>query len=485
MHIARRTLTSISWTMVSNLSKSVVLFARSILLARLLPVEVFGVYGFAGSLIALTSVFANFGLDAAFMHRSEHTADEGQAARAHFTLKLLFTALWTGALLGGALLFTTGEQQVALVALTLTGAANHLTQTPKLILMRRIVHRRLAVLNIANALLTTAVSVGLAAASVTLWALLATDLVSLALSVFAMYLWKPVWRPALAWRPAAARYFVRFGAKNMFSALLQQALNEIDDLWTGGFLGQAQLGFYSRAYTFATYPRQVLGAPVTSVIAGAYAALKDDRRRLSMTFFRANALLVRVNFLFAGLLILIAPEFIRLALGAKWLPMLETFRLMLIFTLLDPLAQTIGYIFVMQGAPEKLARYQLVQLGVLVAGLFTLGSWLGIQGVALAMDAMLLTGITLMLLNARAYVDFSAWRLFSAPVFALGVGLLAGQAALTLPGLPANDWATAFAKALVFSLVYSALLAAFEYNRLKKIIAWAVDNLRRPDAEPT
>ena len=36
----------------------------------------------------------------------------------------------------------------------------------------------------------------------------------------------------------------------------------------------------------------------------------------------------------AVLLALVAPEFIRLALGAKWLPMLTAFRLMLVFTLL-------------------------------------------------------------------------------------------------------------------------------------------------------
>ena len=89
--LARRSTVAVAWNMASGMSGMAVLFARSIILARLLPVETFGVYAGASALVVLTSVFATFGMGGAFLHRALETEDEERAATVHFTLKLLFT----------------------------------------------------------------------------------------------------------------------------------------------------------------------------------------------------------------------------------------------------------------------------------------------------------------------------------------------------------------------------------------------------------
>ena len=147
-----------------------------------------------------------------------------------------------------------------------------------------------------------------------------------------------------------------------------------------------------RAYTFATYPRRLLAMPVNAVAGGAYAELKGDRPGLSRAFFSSNALLVRSGFLLGGLLVLVAPEFTRLALGERWLPMVPAFRLMAVFTLLDPIRVTVSSLFVAVGRPEQVVRVRLWQLAAMVVGLFALGSRWGITGVAVVVDGVLLLG---------------------------------------------------------------------------------------------
>jgi len=302
-------------------------FVRSWLLARWLPVEVFGVYGLAQSVLALSGMLADFGLGGAFLHRAPETEDEEQAAAVHFTLTLFFTLVWAALMVGGAFVFTRGETRTALLVLTATASGVHLTNTPYMILIRRVMHRRLALLSMSSAILITLVGVGLAWQGATLWALLATSMVGLSLRIAILYMWQPVWRPRLAWSSSVVRYFLRFGSRNVSADVLLRALDRIDDLWTGIYLGETPLGLYSRAYTFATYPRGVLATPVNLVAGGAYAELKEDRARLSRAFVRINALLLRSGFFLAGLIALVAPEFIRLMLGTKWLPMLAAFRL--------------------------------------------------------------------------------------------------------------------------------------------------------------
>lgn len=472
MRLAQRSISSASWNIISNLSKSAVLLARSILLARLLPVEVFGIYGYAASIIVLTVTFANFGMQGAFLHRSPHTTNEDNAAATHFTLKLILTLYWALFIILGAWIFTFGQLRIALFTLTIATAGNQLTQTPKLILLRRVVHRRLAILNFVNALMTTIVAVGLAWNGFTLLALIATDYVTLALNIFSMYIWKPVWKPHLLWSITSIRYFLRFGSRNLLAESLQRATERVDDLWTGYFLGKIPLGYYSRAYTFATYPRMVVASPINAVTAGMYAELKGNRKRLSKAFFQVNAFLIRLNFLFAGLLTLIAPEFIRLLLGVKWMPMLTAFRLMLLFTLIDPIKLTVGYLFVTQGSPGILIRTRTVQFIVLLAGLFILGNIWNINGVALAVDLMLGIGIVILFHKAREFVDFSIMKIFSAPTIALFAGLIGTIIVINASAIQNSDWLTGTLKIISFSIIYIGILLLLDYKSLVEMHIW-------------
>ena len=477
MNLVQRSITSATWNAVANWSTMLILFARTILLSQMLPVRVFGIYALATSWVRLTAVLPSFGMGAAFIHRSEETEDEEEAAAVHFTLKLLFTLIWAAALLAGALIWTTGPLRLALVWLTLTIGGMQLAQTPRLLLTRRIVHQRLAGQQVVNTVATTAVALYLAWRGAGLFALLATDLIALIVTYVTFYGWRAVWRPRLRWSSRIARYFLSFGRRSMLAEILMQGLNRLDDIWTGFYLGDTSLGYYSRAYTFATYPSQILASPLNAVAGGTYAELKNNALRLSRAFFRTNAFLIRTGFLLAAILALIAPEFIRLGPGAKWLPMVTAFRLMLVFTLLNPIKVTVANLFVAVGRPELVVRARLLQLVVLIAGLFLLGNVWGISGVAIAVDVMLISGISLLLWQARTYVSYSIKALFSAPLIALIAGLAVTVGVLSLSGPLANDWISAGVKIATFTAVYGVLLLILERERARKLLAFVRQNM--------
>ena len=481
MSLAKRSVTSVGWNVAVSVIQILVGFGRSVLLARLLPVEVFGVYTFAGSIVMLSGVLPSFGMGGAFSHRSEATKDEGEAAAVHLTLELIFVTVWMAILMGSALVFTTGQTRLALLVLTLTQGGVMLTNTPSLILVRRVVHRRLALLQSLNILLSAVTALLLAWGGVELWALLSTDIVTLVLSIFFLYIWRPVWRPRLTWSPPAMRYFLRYGSRNILAQGLLRALDRVDDLWTGIFLGDTAMGYYSRAYAFATYPRMILAQPVNKVAIGTYAEVAESRKRLSQAFFRTNALLIRSGFFLAGILALAAPEFIRILLGAKWLPMLDAFRLMLLFTLFDPIKMTVANLFLAVGRPEKVLRARAIQLAVMAIGLFVLGRPWGIAGVALAVDLMLIVGIVILLHQAREYVDFSIRTLFLAPGIGIFLGVILAQIAMTLPGILGSPWRTGFVKTAVFTLVYGASLFALERRQVVEMISMLSKLMRQVD----
>jgi O-antigen/teichoic acid export membrane protein len=218
-----------------------------------------------------------------------------------------------------------------------------------------------------------------------------------------------------------------------------------------------------------------LAAPLERVAVGTYAELKTDRERLSKAFFRVNALLVRSAFLLGGWLFLIAPEFILIFLGERWMPMLTAFQLMLIFTLLDPLKGTIANAIIALGMPEKVVKARVAQLLLLVVGLFVLGGLYNIEGVAIAVNIMLIAGIVLLLRVVRAYVDVSYRKLFLAPSLAIAAGLLVTFGILSIWELDISMWIAALVKSFSFSIVYILVLWGIEgkdlYQSIREIFS--------------
>jgi O-antigen/teichoic acid export membrane protein len=478
MSLAKRTITSTAWNLAANSVRLVAAVIRSILLARWLPVNVFGTYGFAAAVVNLSAVAVSFGMGAAFLHRAPETEDEEQAAAVHFTLKVVFAALWAALLVVYAFVFTDGATRTALLVLTATTGGVQLAETGRLILARRVVHRRLALLDLVSVVTGTLLALALAWKGVGLWALLAIDLVVSVLSLGALYLWRPAWRPRFSWSSHIVRYYVSFGRHVFFSVALNSALDHTDDLWTGTYLGKSALAFYSRAWTFARYPRNIIADPMAAVTAGTFSELKGNRLRLSQAFFRTSALLVRSGFLLAGLLYLLAPEFVRLAIGEKWLPMIPAFRLMLVYSLLVPLQKAVSQVFASAGRPEALVRVRIVQLGILLLGLSALGSRFGITGVALAVNVMFVFGMAVLLWWIRAYVDFSLWRLFAVPSLALGLGLLVAGGAARMPAILGSDWQTGLVKLVLFSVVFGSIILVLEHNQLRQALAFAASQWR-------
>jgi O-antigen/teichoic acid export membrane protein len=474
MSLVQRSITSAAWNLSASLAKTAILFVRSILLARLLPVDTFGVYALAFAVVTTTSILAQYGTNSAFIHRAPETANVERATGVLFTLRLLLTAAWAAALIALSLLFAEGDLRLALVWLTLAVAGASMTDIPRNLLDRRVEQRRLAIVEVIDAGLSTAAALALAVAGYPLLALLVTDAISLLLSTLALYVWRPIWRPRLLWDRAIAAYYLRFGRAAAADDALNAVLDNVDEVWTGAALGQAALGYYSRAFTFATYPRRVLAAPMQMVSGGTYAELKGDRPRLSRAFSLSNAWLLRGGFLFSGLLLLIAPEFIRLLLGDKWLPMLTAFRLMIVFALLDPIRSSLASLFTAVGRPEQVLPTRLTQLAVLLLAMALLGTRFGINGVAVAVDLMMLTGTVLLLHLARQHADFSVAGLFAAPVAASLVGLAAALGLLALVCGPTggecgSDWLTAGVKLVAYGSLYSVVLFALERREITRL----------------
>ena len=471
-NLGKRSVRSVKWNLVSSAIEVLLIFVKQIILARLLPVATFGIYFGASSVINIVLALSSFGMGGAFLHRSKETDDIQQTAGIHFTLQLIFNIVWTVLMLSGIYLFTDPSEQdyrIALVVITLTTTISQLTVTHRLILVRQVKHQRLAVLRIVRIVSIVITSTVVAIYGFNIYALLIDNILTALMNIIFFIIYNPVWKPRLVWSIQAFKYFVNFGARQVAGTWLFDALQRIDKLWIMNFLGNTPLGYYSKAYSFAKFPNEFLGTSMDEVAVGTYAELKYDREGISHAFTRANSVIIRAGFFIVGIMALVAPEFIRIALGVKWMPMLTTFRLLLPFTMFDPIKNTLSSIFIAVGKPEIIVNVRLSQLVVLAIGLFTLGNLYGIEGAAMAIDLMVIIGTFYMLHLARKYVDISLNKLFAFPAIGLFLGLAGGYLGMMLFPELDTDILTAMIKSILFTGIYGAVLIIFDRQEILAI----------------
>lgn len=468
--LIRRTVDSAGWRFGSQAASGIVLLGQSVYLARMLPVEVFGTFALAFSVVGLSQVLGTFGLGEALLHRCRETEDEQLAAAVHFTLTTILSLVWFAVLVAATVAFSSGPLRTALLVLGASALLANLSLTPRMILTRRVQHRRLATLQLTGALISAVVAVVAVVLGGKLWTLLAVDIAVSIWFAIGLWCWRPVFRPRIRLPRSEGKYFLRFGLKLSVSKVLQRGLDHIDKLWTGALLGDTALGFYSRARLFAGYPHKLFGVPIAAVASGVFAELKGKRERLSVAFFDVVAVLLRAAFLSGGLLVVVAPEIVVLVLGGKWLPMVDAFRLMLVFTLLEPINMTVARLFHGVGFPGIVVQTRAVQAVVMLIGLASLSGRFGIEGVAVSLGMTQLVGIGSMLVRARRFVDIALTRLFAAPTAAVLVGFFVAWVAI-LPGVVSSSTLiVAGVKCAAFSIAFALVLGGLERKLLRDLM---------------
>jgi len=440
---------------------------RAYLMVYWIEPAAFGIVILALFYVNLAAQLSEFGLASAYLH-DQH--EDEKTRRVFFTLNLTLDG---ASLIAVALLapwiarFYPDFPGLALVmvVLALGMILRIANQTQTTILARSMRFKSIAGLDMISSIAMTLTGPALAWFGFGVWAIVGEILSGIFARLLALQLVVRPWALRLGWDPAIIRRFWEFGRRMWIGANTAFLIDHFDDLWVGSALGKISLGYYSRAYEFAHYPRRVIANPILSVFQPAFARLQDDRLRLSQAFFRSASLMTRTGGLFALLFTLTAPETFRLFLPERWLPMLPAFQWMILYSFLDPLASAAINLLLAAGRPGEVARIRLIQLASFVPAVIVLGGRGGITGVAIAADLMILIGTVLLYRKTRQVADYNSRSLWFWPTLTGGA-----IAAIVLAAGPLWEewglWLSLAGKLALIPLVYAGVLWLAEREQI-------------------
>jgi PST family polysaccharide transporter len=341
---------------------------------------------------------------------------------------------------------------------------------PYSLLQRDMKFKRLALIDACQALTQSFSALSLAWLGLRYWALVWAGLIGTAVSVGLLVLSRPH-RFALP-RFRALRSALGFSRDVIVSRLAWYAYANSDSVIAGRLLGEAALGAYSLASTFASIPVDRLTDLVTRVTPAVFSNVQEDLGALRRYLGTLTEGITLLTFPAAFGLALVSREFVTLALGKKWESAILPLTLLALYNSLRSIMTLPPQVLLVVKDSGFVMWYNLAALLVLPPA-FWVGSKWGISGIALGwvvgfpLIAAVLCWRTMTKIDMPLRVYLERLK----PAFQGSVAMAAGVLLLKwfLPASAPLYWRFAFEVATGF-LTYFLTLWALHRDRLRGLV---------------
>jgi O-antigen/teichoic acid export membrane protein len=156
-----------------------------------------------------------------------------------------------------------------------------------------------------------------------------------------------------------------------------------DNLLIGRFVGAAALGAYTLAYNVMLVPFSRIAGPVQKVMFPAFSRLQDQPERIAALWVRATRLVGALTVPMLTGLVIVAPDFIHVVLGAKWDSTVQIIQILAWVGLLQSLQTLNTEILTARDQTSVLFRFSLFFFAAHMIA-FAIGVQWGVIGVAVA-----------------------------------------------------------------------------------------------------
>lgn len=389
-----RAVRGVVWTYASFAGSKLLVFASTVILARVLTPAEFGQVGFALLVISYLDTIGDLGVSAALIYERKRVEEAAQVA---FVVGLIMGVVWLGLAMFMAPLIAEFFQEPAVVSLLRVLAwvfvITALGNTHDALLRRELAFKRRLIPDVARALLKGVCSVLLALLDWGVWSLVWGQLVGAAAATLALWIVVP-WRPHWWVDADLLRRMLRYGSQIVSVNVLSAIIHHIDYVIVGRMLGSAALGFYSLAYRLPEFFITMVIWVVGNIAFPAYSRLQEDRPALQRAFLVTLRYLSLVTVPTGVGLAALGTVVVSTFYGANWAPSIPVLQALALAGCLRSLGSHAGDVYKAVGRPDILVPVGLLRAAVLIPALVW-GAHYGIVGVALAQ--LLVTGASTLL----------------------------------------------------------------------------------------
>lgn len=381
--LKRQVISGVSWVALANVAAQILQFIITLVLARLVAPDEFGLVAMIAVFIGFAELFSELGFGLALVQRK--TIEERHLSSI-FWLNIATGIALTGILTVCSPLIAGFYNEPMLIPLTTVIALNFtigaLNDVQTAILQREMQFRRMVLIQTLSIGAAGVIAIILAAAGWGVWALAAQMLAQTVVEVVVMW-FTTSWKPKFLFDMSAIRELMRFSLNLVGSNVFAYWIRNADNLLIGRFVDSSSLGLYAKAYSLMLLPITQVTRVLSSVMFSALSRIQDEPERIKGIMLRAHRVIGLVTVPMMAGLIVVADPFVRTLFNEKWAGMIPILQVLCLVAIKQPLGSTMGWVFQSQGRTDLQLRWTAIN-GVITIISFLIGIRWGVMGVAWA-----------------------------------------------------------------------------------------------------
>ena len=369
------------WNSVNQFGNQGANFIFSIVLARLLGPEEYGLIAMVTIFTSLLGVITNFGFGLAAIQRDNTSNNEWSTL---FFLNFLFgifsasTLFFFSTSIGK---FYDKEILVGISKFLAIGLIlSPLSIVPKTKLIKKIDYKSISIATIISTTLSGAVGVLLALNDFGVYSLVYQRILNYLLNLIGLWVFNKFWIPSLTFSIAFIKEIFSFSFYTFLSGILSFATRNTDNLLIGKFIGDKELGEYNRAYSFLMFPINMISRVITSVLFPSYSQIKTDLKKISSSFISISLITAFTTIPIMSVFFLSAHEIVLIIFGKQWISIAYLIKLFCLIGVYQSVLSLNGPIYIALGYVKLDLKISLFTEVIIISSILIGVRW-GVEGV--------------------------------------------------------------------------------------------------------
>ncbi len=335
--IKGKTIAGLFWTFAERIGAQLVSFVVSIVLARLLMPEEYGIIAIVWVFINICNVFVNSGFGRSLIQKKN--ADDLDFSSVFWFSMAMSLVLYAGLFAAAPWIARYYEMELLAPVLRVMGlrlivAAFNTVQKAKV--SREMQFKKFFFSTIGGTLVSAVVGIAMAYLGFGVWALVAQELTNVAIDTAILFI-TIKWRPRLMFSLERMKSLFHYGWKVLVSSLIDTLYEDFRSLYIGKLYTAQDLAYYTRGKQFPHLLVDNVNTSIASVLFPAISAAQGDpdavkamaRRAMKTSSYVLTPMLVGLAAVAEPLIVLLLTE--------KWLPSVPFLQIICISCALLPL----------------------------------------------------------------------------------------------------------------------------------------------------
>lgn len=328
------------WKLAERICAQGVSFFVSLILARMLAPNDYGVIAMILVFINLANVFVSNGFSASLIQKKD--ADDLDFSTLFYCSVIISIIMYVILFVSAPFIGVFYKERSLVPLLRVLGIKliiNSANSIQHAYISRRMQFKKFFISTSFGTFISAIIGVIMAYKGYGAWALVAQYLVNSLVDTFILFI-TIEWKPKLMFSLNRAKYLLSFGWKVTVADFVATAYNEMRSLVIGKFYATSDLAYYNKAEQFPKLFVNNIMTTVSSVLFPALANIADSKEKVRQMTRAAIRMTCFIVFPLMVAMIIIAEPLVSLLLTDKWLPTVPFLQIACISYAILPLNNT-------------------------------------------------------------------------------------------------------------------------------------------------